>query len=715
MNARRDINTDEVEAANSDGKCFKKSMSPAGGGVISMGTPTAVSDDVEHQEEVQRSSDSTNNQRQFANGHREEAQPCDGADDGGPTMQVQPASAAMPTTVTSQDVSRSDQIVASIAHRRRLLKWIRQGRMKSESLRARMISGECPSFIDAMLNQHNAEVSNPRPEDLVDNSPDSSERQNYEKLRKIAHARSSSSSKLLKKQKSSSQVDGKARRGSLANKKPTQGPKKKGDAMIDGGDGKMVPRELNLSSSSEDKAPNANAAQTSKTVIQQPNSTAAGVDPSQGSDMPSVDKKKYKKRSSSKKPDTTALHPKAPQQHAAKTSSTNGQPSKEQTPAQKQYIPSSIAVHLLQRKDELILQLKKSFNAKKQDVQAESHEWHRLGTMDSCDSSSSLGLPSQPPCFPKRIRTQWDCVLDEVKWMATDFIEERKWKTASSTKLSSELLKHMKEGKKRRGSVSARRGKGKVGSTPAKATETRGRRYVADANPIFVKPSGGDLKHARNVAQLMSSKMNAQWDRIVNGDQCAREIEWSNRFDLVKCDMIGACCDESLAETDVSAEQVKETSDATDNKQPQLPPDELNNDQITEQLQLIATSMKSIRVKSSAAFVYGDYQQSMKCTVELNSSQMESVNLMDNFWARTGSSDTISHRSAVLLGGNLGCGKTVSACALLWKYRDIGRQLIVCSSDGLVSFLSLFFFRGCADSLIELTGDRIASLEGRVG
>lgn len=648
-------------------------MSPGGSGVTSMSTPTAVSDEVESQDEVLRSSDSTNSQRESENGHGEEAQPCDGADDGGPTRQVQPASAAMPTTVTSQDVSSSNQIMASIAHRRKLLKWIRQGRMKSESLRARMISGECPSFIDAMLNQHNADVSNPRPEDLVNNSSNSLERQNYEKLRKIAHARSSSTSKLLKKQKSSSHVDGKARRGSLASKKPTQGPKKKGEANIAG-------EEVKQSCNLEDKAPIANsAAQTSKAIVQQPNSTAAGVDPSQSSEMPYVDKKKYKKRSSIKKPDTTALHPKAPQQHAAKTSSANGQPSKEQTPSQQQYIPSSIAVQLLQRKDELTLQLENSVKAKEQDVRAESHGWRRLGAMDNFDSSSSLGLPSQPPRFPKRIRTQWDCVLDEVKWMATDFIEERKWKTAFSTKLSRELMKHTKEGKKRRGSVSARRGNGKVGSTPAKATEARGRRYMADINPIFVKPSGEDLRHARNVAQLMSSKINGQWDRVVNGDVCASEEERPSRFDLVKCEMIGACCDQSFPETNFSAEQVRETSGATDNKQQQLSPTELDSDQITAQLRLISTSMKSIRDKCSGAFVHGDCQQSLNCSVELNSSQLESVNLVDNFWA----SVAISPRSAVLLGGNLGCGKTVSACALLWKYRDTGRQLIVCSSDGL--------------------------------
>lgn len=54
-----------------------------------------------------------------------------------------------------------------------------------------------------------------------------------------------------------------------------------------------------------------------------------------------------------------------------------------------------------------------------------------------------LTLPPPPPNLPLRRRTHWDCVLDEMKWLATDYHEERKWKMAvSKTVLSSAIREY---------------------------------------------------------------------------------------------------------------------------------------------------------------------------------------------------------------------------------------------------------------------------------
>ena len=54
-----------------------------------------------------------------------------------------------------------------------------------------------------------------------------------------------------------------------------------------------------------------------------------------------------------------------------------------------------------------------------------------------------LTLPPPPPNLPLRLRTHWDCVLDEMKWLATDYHEERKWKMAvSKTVLSSAIREY---------------------------------------------------------------------------------------------------------------------------------------------------------------------------------------------------------------------------------------------------------------------------------
>ena len=40
--------------------------------------------------------------------------------------------------------------------------------------------------------------------------------------------------------------------------------------------------------------------------------------------------------------------------------------------------------------------------------------------------------PEPPPHLPRRRKTNWDYLLQEMRWLATDFMEERKWKVATS-------------------------------------------------------------------------------------------------------------------------------------------------------------------------------------------------------------------------------------------------------------------------------------------
>lgn len=44
------------------------------------------------------------------------------------------------------------------------------------------------------------------------------------------------------------------------------------------------------------------------------------------------------------------------------------------------------------------------------------------------ESSSRLLIPTLTP----RLRAHWDIVAEEAVWMATDFVEERRWKAAST-------------------------------------------------------------------------------------------------------------------------------------------------------------------------------------------------------------------------------------------------------------------------------------------
>ncbi|RNA32488.1 helicase domino isoform X1 [Brachionus plicatilis] len=46
---------------------------------------------------------------------------------------------------------------------------------------------------------------------------------------------------------------------------------------------------------------------------------------------------------------------------------------------------------------------------------------------------------------PARAKAHWDYVLDEMVWMSTDFVQERKWKVNTCRKISAAVHKHFKE------------------------------------------------------------------------------------------------------------------------------------------------------------------------------------------------------------------------------------------------------------------------------
>jgi nucleotidyltransferase/DNA polymerase involved in DNA repair len=63
------------------------------------------------------------------------------------------------------------------------------------------------------------------------------------------------------------------------------------------------------------------------------------------------------------------------------------------------------------------------------------------GISESSVRPKASGTSEPPPRteFPKRRKTHWDRLLQEMNWMATDFIEERKWKASAGRTLSSAL------------------------------------------------------------------------------------------------------------------------------------------------------------------------------------------------------------------------------------------------------------------------------------
>lgn len=50
---------------------------------------------------------------------------------------------------------------------------------------------------------------------------------------------------------------------------------------------------------------------------------------------------------------------------------------------------------------------------------------------------------------PARLKTQWDYLLDECSWMATDFEQERRWKQAGARKIAQAVQRYFRERQQR--------------------------------------------------------------------------------------------------------------------------------------------------------------------------------------------------------------------------------------------------------------------------
>ncbi|XP_061436979.1 E1A-binding protein p400-like [Lethenteron reissneri] len=84
------------------------------------------------------------------------------------------------------------------------------------------------------------------------------------------------------------------------------------------------------------------------------------------------------------------------------------------------------------------------------------------GVMERVWSLRKAGLwaPQRLPrvADPPRPRAHWDCLLQEMEWMAEDFAQERRWKIAAAKTLCVSVSRHVQREAARRLREESRRG-----------------------------------------------------------------------------------------------------------------------------------------------------------------------------------------------------------------------------------------------------------------
>ncbi|GMS89537.1 hypothetical protein PENTCL1PPCAC_11712, partial [Pristionchus entomophagus] len=77
---------------------------------------------------------------------------------------------------------------------------------------------------------------------------------------------------------------------------------------------------------------------------------------------------------------------------------------------------------------------------------AAKHEAHTMARIAELRRSGMWSSSRLPLCVePPRNKTHWDYVLEEVKWMANDFRQERIWKRGAARKLSTTIARQARE------------------------------------------------------------------------------------------------------------------------------------------------------------------------------------------------------------------------------------------------------------------------------
>lgn len=257
-----------------------------------------------------------------------------------------------------------------------------------------------------------------------------------------------------------------------------------------------------------------------------------------------------------------------------------------------------------------------------------------------------------PPRLPQRRQTHWDKVLQEMAWVATDFREERKWKVAAAQLMGNEVVRQL--------------GLGSIGENGAKR-DSISPVLSENESKVVVEADTSTMDYKEDfdaVPEVVSepSVFTADDSPLID-ETNLRKIALALSKQIFVASRENNDGDSTLAE----CTQTETKSADSGSPQPQVngAQYEVVDQFIDNVLKLIKDPPRSRRASSSER--YGQ---------KLTEQQVDAVQSVEDRWRRV--------NVGACLKGPLSTGKTVIACALLWRHRDKGVALVVCKEDSLV-------------------------------
>lgn len=313
--------------------------------------------------------------------------------------------------------------------------------------------------------------------------------------------------------------------------------------------------------------------------------------------------------------------------------------------------------------------------------------------------------PDPPPQLPRRRKTHWDTVLEEMRWMATDFIEERKWKHSTARMLGIQAVKAalneqtvtfpaLDNGTKPVFDMKSESETSVIFEIDSTKREPGGNRTGVEDDSLVTKDTDTDTDtrilecfHSVTVEDVVASRAAAKKASSMvaelvraNANTTARSFSQSN-FEI------------SDGRGRVTAYEEGRVSNVTDAQSPDSVSDS------TPHFTMIADA--TTRAKGNALEVASNHVDLVLKTINdekkstavdfqsspethgfhLSSRQSEVVKIIEDRWQRI--------QAGAVIRGPVASGKTIAACSLLWRNRSLGPQLLICSSASLVSAVVL--------------------------
>ena len=317
-------------------------------------------------------------------------------------------------------------------------------------------------------------------------------------------------------------------------------------------------------------------------------------------------------------------------------------------------------------------------------IAASLHRTSRHGGSDKSNqklsSTSAVPIwesPGDPPTCPPRRKTHWDTVLEEMRWMATDFIEEQKWKYATSRVLSVQVSTFVSSSTKKcppknshatqlvadsseitRTSDVQNVDKHCMNNIQKDSRATGTSLLSAAAFSNFQPITRDDILSVRKIAKHISDVVTdmGQLNKMLSGPSIAiaPTVDTSCQSNTIT---------DEYGTTEPSLDFLKEKADFIQRVSTHV--DRISKS-TTEQLSITHEENKSTEDKSNANIIQPSVEQ------------IRTINMIEDRWQRSGIGS--------VLHGPRASGKTIVACCLLHRNRSKGPQLLVCSSASLVRF-----------------------------